>query len=360
MNLSRDAWIAIGLIFFLFVVTGFAAVQQAQVPNLPALYSDSAAPDGAKALRLWLSELGYQVLTDPVPSFLPPEDTDVTLILAPLIPLTDEDWQILDPWVDAGGTVIIVGDDRFRMAPVFRHYRFDLASTNRTTSTVTMQTPLWQTPALNSDISMDFSAYLQTRRDDYVTHLAVDEKPLVVSFDQEAGHVVLSAVPFSFSNAGLKKSGNAAFVLNMIQAAGTRDGETATTIWFDEWHHGFRADQAEVIGPFNWLRYTPTGRSILYATAVIFVGLVLRGRHFGRPLPLRKTLVRRAPLEYITAIANLSRRAGHRQSIMTHYHFQLKRELGRRYRLNPTLSDEEYIRELGHLNSTYDTAALRV
>jgi hypothetical protein len=92
---------------------------------------------------------------------------------------------------------------------------------------------------------------------------------------------------------------------------------------------------------------------------VIFVALVLKGRRFGRPVPLAKDTARRAPLEYITAIANLKRRAGHRTAVLKQYHYWLKRNLGRRYRLSPILPDEEYLAHLVRLNPNLDIAALR-
>jgi hypothetical protein len=91
---------------------------------------------------------------------------------------------------------------------------------------------------------------------------------------------------------------------------------------------------------------------------VLFVGLVLSGRRFGRPVPLSRPGRRRAPLEHVVAVANLSRRAGHRRAVLEQYRGQLKRELGRRYRLNPTLPDDEYVAELAHFRPDLDTASL--
>ena len=55
---------------------------------------------------------------------------------------------------------------------------------------------------------------------------------------------------------------------------------------------------------------------------------------------------RRSPLEFINAMANLHRRAGQRRAALRHYHDQLKRRLGRRYRLDPSLHDAEYVTRL--------------
>jgi hypothetical protein len=69
-------------------------------------------------------------------------------------------------------------------------------------------------------------------------------------------------------------------------------------------------------------------------------------------------MARRAPLEYITAIANLSRRAGHRRAVLDDFRHRLKRGLGQRYRLDPTLPDDQYLRHLAGLNPNLDVAAL--
>jgi hypothetical protein len=112
------------------------------------------------------------------------------------------------------------------------------------------------------------------------------------------------------------------------------------------------------VGPEQWLLRAPAGRSILYVTAILFIAVLLSGQRFGRPVPLAHEQVRRAPLEYITAIANLNRRAGHRTALMQRYHLDLKRHLGRRYRLDPQLPDQEYVARLARFNPQIDASAL--
>ena len=98
---------------------------------------------------------------------------------------------------------------------------------------------------------------------------------------------------------------------------------------------------------------------MLFTLALAFVAVLLGGRRLGRPVPLRQDISRRAPLEYITAMANLNRRAGHRQEVQRHYHTQLKRGLGERYRLNPTLPDDEYVDRLLGYRPDLDETRLR-
>jgi hypothetical protein len=351
-RLSRDSWLAIGLFLVLLLVTIAAAIQQTQEEVAPSLASFSSAPDGAQALWLWLDELDYSVSDEVFVTFHPPEETSLILMLEPFAGITPNEWQTIDNWVEDGGTLVLAGDG-FGAALAARHYQFNLAYLENPTATLTTQTPLFASPPA-SPANAHSRAYFETIRNDFVTHLAIGAKPVMLSFEREAGRVILSTAPFPFSNAGLKEEGNPSLVLNVISAA-DRPG----VIWFDEWHHGRRSHRAEVVGPGDWLRYTPAGRSFLYVAAVIFVALVLRGRRFGRPIPLPKETARRAPLEYITAIANLGRRVGHRSAVLRQYHHWLKRGLGQRYRLNPTLPDDEYVTQLVQFKPNLDASALR-
>jgi len=120
----------------------------------------------------------------------------------------------------------------------------------------------------------------------------------------------------------------------------------------------FATRPAQVVGPADWLRKTPTGRALFYTAALVFLAMVLRGSNFGRPVRLPQETHRRGTLEYITAIANLTRRAGHRSSVLHHYHNQLKRKIGRRYRLDPTVPDEQYVEMLAHLNTHLDSGPI--
>ena len=124
-------------------------------------------------------------------------------------------------------------------------------------------------------------------------------------------------------------------------------------VWFDEWHHGVRSS-AEILGPGEFLRQTPVGRSLLFVALVVFIVLFIQGRGFGRPVPLPQEIKRRGALEHVTGIANLSRRAAHRSAVMMYYHQQIKRKLGQRYRLDPGMDDKEYVDTLAGYNSALE------
>jgi len=185
---------------------------------------------------------------------------------------------------------------------------------------------------------------LASERDDYVVLAALKGQPVLVSFEQGKGRVVLGTVSESFTNAGLKQAGNPELVLNILALARNKGA-----VWFDEWHHGLQSGE-QVLGPAEFLRFTPVGRSLLFVTFAIVLVLFLQGRGFGRPVPLPQEIKRRGALEHVTGIANLSRRAAHRQAALMHYHQQLKRKLGQRYRLDPAMDDRDYVDALAGYN----------
>lgn len=354
IRLSRDSWLAIGLVVVLAAVTVAAALQQTREMEPPPLASFSSAPNGARALFLWLGELGYIVSGDALEVFDIPEDVKLLFILEPTVSLTTPDWQVLDEWVEDGGTLVVAGQD-FAAGLAASHYEFTLAY-QAIPTTLTAQTPLLASPPLTATVHAQARAVFTTERSDFIPLLADEARAVMVAFEKGEGRVILSAAPFPFSNAGLKETGNPAIVLNLLSGLDQSD-----LVWFDEWHHGLRNTRvsATIAGPEDWLRSTPAGRSLLFVAVVIFVGLLLRGQLFGRPVPLPQDVSRRAPLEYITALANLSRRAGLRGVVLRQYHHWLKRGLGHRYRLNPTLPDDEYVKQLAAFNPNLDAAALR-
>lgn len=347
-----DSWLAIGLLLVLITITIVAAVHQASDEAPIPLSPSSTSPDGARALWLWLGELGYAVSDELFLTFRLPEEASICLMLEPSTIVTDEEWEALDDWVESGGLLILAGDG-LGMGIALRHYGFQLNELGDF-APVGNQSPLLRSPPVEGPLTWQTSTSLEPRTGDFVTLLAVEARPVVVTFTRGTGRVILSASAYPFSNAGLKESGNPALALNLVASA-SRGG----SVWFDEWHHGLRASQLEVTGPGNWLRYTPAGRSVVYTALMAFLFLVLQGQRFGPPVPVSKATHRRAPLEYITALANLSRRAGHRQAVLRQNHHWLKRTLGKRYRLDPTLPDDEFVDQLSKYNPNLNAGALR-
>ena len=343
-NLSRDTKLSIGILLLLVLVTIFAAIQnQAQQEN-PKLSSISSTPDGALALKLWVQKLHYSVDDQVLANFLPPKNVSILFMLEPLFPMEDE-LQALDDWIDEGGTLIAIGE-QYGMYSLIDHYKFDFLYLSDQNSPPASETPLFSSPSAVDLKRAKVRIALQSGRDDFVVLAADKGQPLLVSFEQGKGRVILGTMTESFTNAGLKEAGNPELVLNILALA-----QTKGVIWFDEWHHGVRSGE-QILGPSEFLRRTPVGRSILFAALIMFLVLFIQGRGFGRPVPLPQEIRRRGALEHITGIANLSRRAAHRSAVMLQYHQQIKRKLGQRYRLDPNMDDQDYVDILSGYNAS--------
>ncbi len=349
MKLSRDAWLAIGVIAILILVTVAATAQQA--PGIPYL-STSPATDGTLALKLWLQDLGYSAVDGPSTSFAPPDSANLILILQPIVNITGQEWAILNQHVMSGATLVVAGDTPQALA-AFSHFDFTPALLDQTTTQLTAQTPLLTSPALGSPVPIRSDFALQSSSSNFVTLLAVEGQPIIISMDKGTGRIILSATAQPFSNLGLKDQGTAALVLNLIGLS-PHQGK----VWFDERHHGLQDSPSKIIGPDQWLQRTPAGHALLFVVGAVFLSLLLQGRAFGRAVPLPSQIRRRGPLEHVTALANLSHKAGHRRAVMDQYRTRLKRHLARRYSVDPSLPDAEYVRALAAYNPSLDQASL--
>jgi hypothetical protein len=352
-RISRDSWLAIALAVVLIAITVIAVLWQTQEATLPALSSNSNERDGARALRLWLEQIGYRVNSDSNSDFSPPAEAGVIFMLEPFYDSDENHWLLLDGWVKSGGTLVVAGDGP-GSEQVFNHYDIStLGFWPETEITVTVQTPLLASPPLEDFSHLDLFFTLVTERDDLLVLLATNGDPVLLTFRLGEGRVILASFIYPFTNAGMKETGNPELIENLLALTGKN-----RSIWIDEWHHGL-GQQAEIVGPQDWLRFTSAGHALLFVAVILFLAFLLQGRNFGRPVPLPRQMARRTPLEYITALANLNRRAGHRSQVLGEYRQSLKQHLARRYRLNPLLPDEEYVLQLANYHPGLDTASLR-
>jgi hypothetical protein len=349
MKLGRETWLALVLLAVLGTITVAAAIRQGRGEAIPYL-SSSSARDGTLAFKLWLDDLGYRVLEESPAYYQPPANSDLILILAPLTELTDNDLESLRAWVDQGGTLVLAGDS-LPARSGFRSFVFFVRLLPTTSQPLPAETPLLSSPAQTDRAPVKADFTFNSNRTDFVTLLAVDAQPVMVAFEWGRGRVILSTTAYPFSNEGMKEKGNPALALNLVSAAARRG-----SIWFDEWHHGIQGNG--IVGLDQWLRHTPAGHALLFVTLAVFLALLLQGRNFGRPVPLPNETRRRGPLEHVTAVANLNRKAGHRAAVLQQYHQQLKRHLGKRYRMDPALADAEYVEQLGAYNPALDRAQL--
>ena len=353
-KLSRDAWLTMIVLVVLGLLTIVAASQQSVEEELPSYSSYSPAPQGGRAVLLWLEELAFDVTNESPAVFDIPTDTDAVIMLQPypFLLMSDEEWETINTWVDGGGILFIIGEG-FGFSTVYEHYEFEPQPLKQRVESLAAYSPHLNSPPQTLAAHVEVNSFFVSERDDYLTLMAVEKGPVTVAFQQEEGWVVLSTLIYPFSNQGLKEPGNPELVLNTLALM-----DRWSTVWVDEWHHGHYGASNELSGPADWLRFTPTGRAMLYVVGVVLLGVVLSGRLFGKPVPIPKTSTRRPELEYVSSMANLKRRIGHRQDALDSYRQALKREYSRRYRIDPDLTDEEYIQILSQYIPAEESDAL--
>jgi len=343
MKLTRDGWLGILVLLMLIVVTVAAVLQQSQASAIPYL-STSSDPSGTLALKLWLKELGYPSAESSQTAFEFPQNVGTIFIIQPILPVSEREWKFIDQWLERGGMVVLAGDSP-QALEAMGHFDFSVVYLKNKAVELSIAAPILRSPSIASKVAIETNFTLKTTRTDFTPLLSAGGLPVIVSFEQEQGRVVLSSTPYLFSNLALKDDTVAEVSLNILALAGRKG-----LVWFDEWHHGFQT--GSIIGPGQWLQHTSGGHALLFVVGVVFVALLMQGRAFGRPIPLLSEIKRRGPLEHVTAIANLNRKAGHRNEVLKQYHQRLKRHLGQRYRLDPSLDDAEYARLLSQYNSS--------
>jgi hypothetical protein len=185
-----------------------------------------------------------------------------------------------------------------------------------------------------------------------VPHIIADGKPVLISFNQGEGTVFVMGSIYPFTNAGLRFSGSQQLIANFM--GGTTPQETR--IGFDE---GQLADITDLPpNIFVWLLSSNAGRGTVLFGVIILIYFLSQGRRFGKPVPLKEDRLRREPVEYIVALANLFRRSGRRTETLQHYKKRLRRRLAERYALDPTLTDHQLAKAAATRTRNLDEAAL--
>jgi hypothetical protein len=337
----RDILIIVGLFLALILFIALGPGRQPQPSDPAQATTHSSAREGTLALYNWTRALGYDSRRLEYRPFELEERDAALIILNPAEPINRTQSRAILDWVGQGGTLIFA-DDRSAFFGVSNALLDDLQFDTEVYSTTQLieqagpaQPALDQPPTGTALVRT--GRMLLPGRDDYVKLLGAPDALLIAGIKQGSGYIYLSATTFPFTNEGLRDAENAALVLNMLRRvpAGGR-------IQFDEYHQGFFTPPSTSKILFG----TPWGWAAAYAVAVIALYLILSGRRFGRPVPLKEELIRRSSAEYVESMADLFQRGGKRDYILRHYHSALKRALARKDGINPQLDDAEFVREL--------------
>ncbi len=353
MKNRRDMLIIAGLFLalILFIALGPGRQQPPVEPEAPTTHS--SADGGALALYTWTRAMGYDGRRLEYRPFALGEDDAALVILNPSEPIRPSEAQATLAWVARGGTLIFADDTPafFNVSgALLNELKIELAAY---TTTLEIERAAPAQPVLDQppfeEVLVRSGRVIVPHRDDYVKLVGPSDAIVVAGMAHGRGYIYLSTSAYPFTNAGLRDAGNAALVLNMLRRV-PRGGR----IQFDEYHHGFFAPPstgAILLG-------SPWGWAAAYAVTAIALYLILSGRRFGRPIPLKEEVMRRSSAEYVESMADLFQRGGKRAYILRHYHATFKRRLARPYGINPQLDDREFVRELARFHEVDEPALL--
>lgn len=356
MKRWRDLLLILGLFGALIVFTVYGPGRNEPEQEGRPGSAHSASPDGALGLQRWLQAIGYDARNLEYSEWRIPDEAAVLFMLDPQRePVTAEDAAETLRWVRNGGTLVLV-DTRpslaFNRNALLEELQATVVISDEIQPITNAQAvqPLLSTPPVIS-VPVNTNSALELRRDDYLPLLRTRVGDNLVGLQEGRGYIYLASTIYPFSNDGVQEPGSGPLLLNML----ARVAPDAIVL-FDEYHHGYRTPPTvrRVAFQQGW------GWALLYSTLVVGLYIVLTGRRFGRPVPLRADVARRSSAEYVQSLAMLFRRAGKRSYVLAHYHSQLKRRLARPYGFVPPADDAAFVDELLRYRSITNEQADRL
>jgi len=344
-RLETDFKILVGA---LVALTVLIAIGVLITPETPPLSVRNDGPYGAMALRLWVERSGFNVRE--VLTLDELDSVDALFILEPYTLRDETDAYTLQTWVSEGNTLVIAGSP-FGINNLLTPYDVALHYLFSSPGTLQPAAPTLLNPAFNAFHAEAF-AHIETERADVAYHVYGDDRPVLASLNEGDGHVWIFGGLRPFTNRGIHDPGSARLIANIMASI-----PPDAVIGFDEGIHGLGTPGGN---SFNaWLFGTSPGLGVLLIFGLTLLWLALRGRRFGRPIPLPDDRLRRESVEYIVAMATLFRRSGQRTEMLKHYEHQLRRRLSERYAIDPHLDAIEMVKAVVYRDSTVDETALR-
>lgn len=349
-------------------------------PNRPNRSSYHAGPEGTQAFYQWLGVNGYAVERWRKPYTALDKEMGPGLMIAIGLPPSGEftprreEARAMRDWLQRGGRLLLLGEqpvipfngatiqiispavgdppetgpEGIRVAPGqpthltrgVRHLVTSRDATRILLSRPRLAAPLQPEQPLSGERGM--APYLESP----VLHFEDDTGALLADFRSGKGRVLLVTDSSLFSNQGLPRGDNLRLARRLIQELTRAPEELAAggplPIFLDEYHHGYRSEQNELVAYFHgtpalWIVL----QGLLLGTALLFVA----GRRFGRPLT-RPSPDRHSPHEFLDSMARLRQAAQARDLAIESIYPRFRQSLCRRLGCSVHTPNEELISRL--------------
>jgi hypothetical protein len=276
----------------------------------PAPLSYSRHSMGARGLAKLFKRNGYQVRSLKRTFRYLPRDADMLVIFPPYSPFvmmnlrdhwTEEDRRFLSHWVEAGGVLVLLGNDMRLEEPLLPHFDppappFHSAASARFKARPLL-IPRWMEGIATVEMG-ERGTRLKAHNARWVP-LIGDTTGVAVALHYRGKGLVLECVDSDWlTNAHLRRGDNGAFILAFTRWRLPRGG----TIYFDDAGQGDLEYSPQRQGFWD---YAPVALKVAFAHLMVLIALVMYsvGRRFGLPRPARP----RTPSlgEYVDALTGL-------------------------------------------------------
>jgi len=333
------------VIFAVFAVLAWVRQRAAQ-PDLPPGSSYSNAPDGARAVLLWLEATGLRAGRLEGTQTIVQARPDALFVIQPGFDITSTGRLAFDDVANRGGTLVLAG-----YTPTLLEYAAELGVRSSLDGNIieTASPPRGTARLAGAPGASGGAASLTVPvRTRVRLQGAAGAQPLLVSSDgrvvalrqsYKRGTLIVLSTPEPLTNEGLRDPDTARFVYRELVApliAGPQGSPgIQPVVLFDETHH---ADPQLGLGPDasfatrlqRYVLTTPLGGAAVYAGALLFLYLLLSGRRLGPALrPVRAGAASRTMFEHVQALAGLYRRGAQFLPLRAHFSRHYRRLVAR-------------------------------
>lgn len=275
---------------------------------------------------------------------------------------TEKEVRDIQDFVNTGGTLIVAANNKV-LDGLFSAYGLELQElTDRLEfSERIIEEPLFPAHPVDAVRTQTDFVIEAIGREVAVLYGREDDATIVTLRDGE-GRAYFIASDYLFTKNGLRRSGNATFLYNLMSTLPRK----ARISLADRRYY---TRETKPPNPFvAFVFRTPGGLGAIYICLTFFLFLVLRGRRFGKPLDAQEKN-RRLSAEYVHAMTALYQKGNTRPAVLRHIRERFKADLGARWRVNPNLETTPFLEELAlrggvdedgeltHLMADLDTSA---
>lgn len=291
--------------------------------------------DGATLFYNWAKQQQYQPEHINALNSLYRYPQETIFILNTKGEYTYDELIALDVWVQDGGTAVIALESD-QASNLTEQFGANISWIWPGTNNAQPKLPLlnWPNTITKPSLKATHKVNISCRRG-VAIHIGSCRRPIIASFGHGNGQIYFISTVHIFTNKGLQNEQNARLVENIILNSAGRTGK----ILFDEGHR----EQ-----PFFWFLSHPTGWAIFLIALLIFFYIIWNFTKVESETPVQTAPLSeiQESMQYLNRVAEADRTRQGPNAVKTHYWQRLKKTLCQRFKLDPTISDEQFLNEI--------------